>query len=199
MISFSLQGCGQGNDLPSLEAMWIMSVFVQRFFFPFCKAAPFPIGLILWSVAAGRSKNGSAKTDKHRRRFLQLPSTPMGRLQPADFFGHWSRRTASKDQEKKWYRKWKGLSDVVDSFGRNIFFCVLDCTALWFAVFNYRKGGFIMGKYYTFALDEHVNRTSVSYPNRYGIRIAADLYTAKDIGWNIKISCVGDRPSLWRR
>ena len=38
-----------------------------------------------------------------------------------------------------------------------------------------------MGKYYTFVLDEHVNRTSVSYPNRYGIRIAADLYTAKDM------------------
>lgn len=38
-----------------------------------------------------------------------------------------------------------------------------------------------MEKYYTFALDEHVNRTSVSYPNRYGIRIAADLYTAKDM------------------
>lgn len=38
-----------------------------------------------------------------------------------------------------------------------------------------------MGKYYTFVLDEHVNRTSVAYPNRYGIRIAADLYTAKNM------------------
>ena len=38
-----------------------------------------------------------------------------------------------------------------------------------------------MSKYFTFELSENVNRTSVSYPNRYGIRIAADLYTAKDM------------------
>ena len=38
-----------------------------------------------------------------------------------------------------------------------------------------------MSSYYTFELNENVNRTSVSYPNRYGIRIAADLYTAKDM------------------
>lgn len=35
--------------------------------------------------------------------------------------------------------------------------------------------------FYTFELDENVNRTSVTYPNRYGIEIAADLYTAKDL------------------
>lgn len=35
-----------------------------------------------------------------------------------------------KDQEKKRNRKCKGLSGAVDSFGRNIFFCVSDCTAL---------------------------------------------------------------------
>ena len=38
-----------------------------------------------------------------------------------------------------------------------------------------------MSNYYTFELSENVNRTSVSYPNRYGIRIAADLYAAKDM------------------
>ena len=38
-----------------------------------------------------------------------------------------------------------------------------------------------MSEYYTFTLSENVNRTSVSYLNRYGIRIAADLYTAKDM------------------
>lgn len=38
-----------------------------------------------------------------------------------------------------------------------------------------------MSRYYTFELNENVNRISVSYPNRYGIRIAADLYTAKDM------------------
>lgn len=38
-----------------------------------------------------------------------------------------------------------------------------------------------MSEYYTFTLSENVNRTSVSYRNRYGIRIAADLYAAKDM------------------
>lgn len=38
-----------------------------------------------------------------------------------------------------------------------------------------------MSKYYTFELSDNVNRTSVSYTNRYGIRIAADLYTPKDL------------------
>ena len=36
-----------------------------------------------------------------------------------------------------------------------------------------------MNNYYTFELSENVTRTAVSYPNRYGIRIAADLYTSK--------------------
>ena len=43
-----------------------------------------------------------------------------------------------------------------------------------------------MSNYYTFTLSEKVNRTSVSYPNRYGIRIAADLYTAKDMDETVK-------------
>ena len=38
-----------------------------------------------------------------------------------------------------------------------------------------------MNNYYTFELSENVTRTAVSYPNRYGIRIAADLYTSKDM------------------
>lgn len=38
-----------------------------------------------------------------------------------------------------------------------------------------------MSSYYTFELSENVTRKTVSYPNRYGIRIAADLYTAKDM------------------
>jgi len=33
---------------------------------------------------------------------------------------------------------------------------------------------------YIFDLDENVSRTSVSYKNRFGIRIAADLYRPKD-------------------
>src|SRR5438093_4156391 len=33
---------------------------------------------------------------------------------------------------------------------------------------------------YVFDLDENVSRTSVSYKNRFGIRIAADLYRPKD-------------------
>lgn len=41
-----------------------------------------------------------------------------------------------------------------------------------------------MSNYYTFTLSEKVNRRPVSYNNRYGIRIAADLYTAKDLDEN---------------
>jgi uncharacterized protein len=38
-----------------------------------------------------------------------------------------------------------------------------------------------MSKYYTFELSEDVNRSSVSYKNRYGITLAGELYTAKDM------------------
>lgn len=38
--------------------------------------------------------------------------------------------------------------------------------------------------YFIFELAENVNRTAVSYTNRYGIEIAADLYTAKDLDEN---------------
>lgn len=34
-------------------------------------------------------------------------------------------------------------------------------------------------KYYIFELDENVNRTHVTYKNRYGIELSADLYTSK--------------------
>ena len=43
-----------------------------------------------------------------------------------------------------------------------------------------------MSNYYTFELSENVTRTAVSYPNRYGIRIAADLYTIKDMDETVK-------------
>lgn len=36
-------------------------------------------------------------------------------------------------------------------------------------------------EYYTFELSDKVTRTHVSYKNRYGITIAGDLYTAKDL------------------
>lgn len=36
-------------------------------------------------------------------------------------------------------------------------------------------------KYYIFELSDNVNRTHVTYKNRYGIEIAADLYTSKDL------------------
>lgn len=39
-------------------------------------------------------------------------------------------------------------------------------------------------EYYTFALDENVTRTAVSYQNRYGITLSGDLYTAKDMDEN---------------
>ncbi len=43
-----------------------------------------------------------------------------------------------------------------------------------------------MSEYYTFELSEKVKRTPVSYLNRYGIRIAADLYTAKDMKGTVR-------------
>ncbi len=36
-------------------------------------------------------------------------------------------------------------------------------------------------KYYTFELSENVNRTHVTYKNRYGIELSADLYTSADL------------------
>ncbi len=36
-------------------------------------------------------------------------------------------------------------------------------------------------KIHMFELSANVTRTVVSYPNRYGIRIAPDLYAAKDL------------------
>lgn len=36
-------------------------------------------------------------------------------------------------------------------------------------------------EYYTFELSENVTRTHVSYKNRFGITLAGDLYTAKDL------------------
>lgn len=39
-------------------------------------------------------------------------------------------------------------------------------------------------EYYTFELNENVTRTSVNYKNRYGITLAGDLYTSKDIDEN---------------
>lgn len=36
-------------------------------------------------------------------------------------------------------------------------------------------------KHYTFELSENVNRTHVTYKNRYGIELSADLYTSKDL------------------
>lgn len=38
-----------------------------------------------------------------------------------------------------------------------------------------------MDEYYTFELSENVNREHVSYKNRYGITLAGDLYTSKDM------------------
>lgn len=37
-----------------------------------------------------------------------------------------------------------------------------------------------MGKGYIASLSESVNRTSVTYKNRYGLTISADIYTSKD-------------------
>lgn len=41
-------------------------------------------------------------------------------------------------------------------------------------------------EYYIFTLSEQVNRTHVYYKNRYGIEIAGDLYTAKDLDMSAK-------------
>jgi fermentation-respiration switch protein FrsA (DUF1100 family) len=43
---------------------------------------------------------------------------------------------------------------------------------------------------YTFVLSDEVARTPVRYPNRYGIEIAADLYTAKDLDQSVKHAAV---------
>jgi fermentation-respiration switch protein FrsA (DUF1100 family) len=43
---------------------------------------------------------------------------------------------------------------------------------------------------YTFVLSEEVSRTPVRYRNRYGIEIAADLYTAKDLDRSIKHAAI---------
>lgn len=43
-----------------------------------------------------------------------------------------------------------------------------------------------MSAYYICKLNENINRTHVSYKNRYGITLAADLYTAKDLDENKK-------------
>lgn len=43
-----------------------------------------------------------------------------------------------------------------------------------------------MSNYYIFDLSEKVERKHVSYQNRYGMKIAGDLYTAKDIDFSKK-------------
>ena len=43
-----------------------------------------------------------------------------------------------------------------------------------------------MSEYYTFALSPKVKRTHVSYPNRYGIRLAADLYTPAELAGDVR-------------
>lgn len=45
-------------------------------------------------------------------------------------------------------------------------------------------------EYYTFELSDNVTRTSVTYKNRYGIELAGDLYTAKDIDTNVKYPAI---------
>ncbi|MDO4302056.1 MAG: alpha/beta hydrolase [Clostridia bacterium] len=44
--------------------------------------------------------------------------------------------------------------------------------------------------YYTFELSDNVNRTSVTYRNRYGIELAADLYTPKDLDESVKYPAI---------
>jgi fermentation-respiration switch protein FrsA (DUF1100 family) len=39
-------------------------------------------------------------------------------------------------------------------------------------------------EYYTFELSGNVTREHVSYPNRFGITLAGDLYTAKNLDRN---------------
>jgi hypothetical protein len=47
-----------------------------------------------------------------------------------------------------------------------------------------------MEKYYTFELSENAARTSVTYKNRYGIKISGDLYTAKNIDKSVKYPAI---------
>lgn len=47
-----------------------------------------------------------------------------------------------------------------------------------------------MNKYYIFELSEKVERKHISYKNRYGMTIAGDLYTAKDIDLSKKHSAL---------
>lgn len=47
-----------------------------------------------------------------------------------------------------------------------------------------------MEEYYTFELSDNVTRTAVNYKNRYGITIAGDLYTSKDIDTNVKYPAI---------
>lgn len=43
-----------------------------------------------------------------------------------------------------------------------------------------------MSNYYIFNLSENVERKRISFQNRYGIKIAGDLYTAKDMDLSVK-------------
>ncbi|MDD3920147.1 MAG: alpha/beta hydrolase [Eubacteriales bacterium] len=43
-----------------------------------------------------------------------------------------------------------------------------------------------MDRYYTFELNDMVNRTSVTYKNRYGITLAGDLYMAKGLDMDVR-------------
>lgn len=47
-----------------------------------------------------------------------------------------------------------------------------------------------MSNHYIFELSEKVERKSVSFPNRYGLKVAGDLYTAKDIDLSVKHSAL---------
>jgi uncharacterized protein len=47
-----------------------------------------------------------------------------------------------------------------------------------------------MSEQYTFELSEKVNREHVFYKNRYGIELAGDLYTAKDMDQNQKYPAI---------
>lgn len=55
-----------------------------------------------------------------------------------------------------------------------------------------------MGKHYIFERSEKVTRTTVHYPNRYGIVLYGELYMAKHRDEN-KISRIGDWRAVWRR
>lgn len=52
------------------------------------------------------------------------------------------------------------------------------------------EGNIDMEEYYTFELSDNVERTAVTYKNRYGITIAGDLYTVKDIDINKKYPAI---------